>query len=397
MGSFDYTCAVTGLPISAGTPVRFLLLTENPYNTPAEHTCYIDDRWSPRTLPILAKYNDYGSIEDYDTTTTAFRAITEQFKQDLLERGIGENQCHDVAVTKDMSFEALLNALWEGRVLVGRVYGKHKRRVPPQGIPTIRRVCRALQAAGHKVQSEFTGYLVSLQKFGFVRVRSGEFNNQIEALEKAAAVLKDYATMLTVAQDGSDRAELLVAPKPGNYEGVSFRKPREEHYRPRAVAQAMIREDVWQALLAVKLEDEGGSKGLQWFKDGARTLWDKLELLRKIENPSEAMMARLDIEHEVVVYHYLKGPGAVQGLYDAIETLISLQPTGEDKEYIVNTMGEMAYIIDVLSSTRYQWRPGSSNGPQCGAWRDHRNVNKAIQGIIEAKVQEMADDGYYDS
>ena len=104
MGSFDYTCCVSGLPISDGTPIRYLLLTENPYNSPAEHTCYIDDRWALRTFPLRAEYDDYGSVQIVQEGL--LRDIwLEGFKRDLVERGTGDNSCHDVPVRKDMTFE----------------------------------------------------------------------------------------------------------------------------------------------------------------------------------------------------------------------------------------------------------------------------------------------------
>jgi hypothetical protein len=64
MGSFDYTCAISGLPIAGGEAVRYLLLTQNPYHRGVKagsFVCYSTDHWFPRVFPIRAKYNDYGS------------------------------------------------------------------------------------------------------------------------------------------------------------------------------------------------------------------------------------------------------------------------------------------------------------------------------------------------
>jgi hypothetical protein len=398
MGSFDYTCAVSGLSIGGGDRVRYLLLNENPHHNPAEHACYIDGRWAPRTIPIRANYNDYGTIEDYKEDIFV-KVITEQFKQDLITRGVGENQCHDIAVTRDMSFKGFLEAIWEGRVLVGHQPSgvKMKRKAPPKGVPTIRRVCKALQKAGFTVQGEFQGYLVSLQKRGFVRVRCAEFQNQIEHLEKAAKALTEYATMITVAKDLSNGGDLIVGPKPGRYEGISFAKLREDLHRPRYVAQAMIREDVWQALCNLRPMDEGGSQPLQWFKDGIRGVLAKLEEIRKAD-PRDAFRLDLDLRHgnEFMLYRYLQGPGVVGGITEALEVFIGLNPTAEEKEEVINTLGELAYITDVLNNVRYQWHPGSANGPQCGAWRDHKQYLQALAGVADAIVQEHEREGFYD-
>jgi len=60
MGSYDGTCAVSGLPIASGAPVRFMLLCESPYEK--ELVCQITDVWFPRTLPLKGEYDSYGSV-----------------------------------------------------------------------------------------------------------------------------------------------------------------------------------------------------------------------------------------------------------------------------------------------------------------------------------------------
>ena len=116
MGSFDYTCAVSGLPISAGDPVRFMLLSENHFK---ENACEITDVWVPRNFPIKAKYNDYGSIEEYEEGILK-DLMMEAFDHDLHEVEVGDNKYHDVAVYHGMAFYKFLEALWEQRVSVNR-------------------------------------------------------------------------------------------------------------------------------------------------------------------------------------------------------------------------------------------------------------------------------------
>jgi len=55
------------MAITGGTPVRCLLLTASPFTDPHE------DRWSIRTPPLRAVYNDYGSIENIHEAIERFR------------------------------------------------------------------------------------------------------------------------------------------------------------------------------------------------------------------------------------------------------------------------------------------------------------------------------------
>lgn len=98
MGSFAYTCCITNLPIEAGDDVKYILLTENPYSDSGK--CNVHDTWFPRTWPISAQYNDYGSIEGFDLNSPAAWAIMAGFQKDLIEVGTGDNTCHDVPAKK---------------------------------------------------------------------------------------------------------------------------------------------------------------------------------------------------------------------------------------------------------------------------------------------------------
>ena len=61
MGCFDYRCCVTGLPIRAGDPIKFILLAENPYER--DTIIGMGDYWFLRSWPLRGEYNDYGSID----------------------------------------------------------------------------------------------------------------------------------------------------------------------------------------------------------------------------------------------------------------------------------------------------------------------------------------------
>ncbi len=113
MGSFSMTCSASGLGISAGTKVRAFLLTESPYSDRGA------DGWSVRTPPLRAEYNDYGSIENVHPDDLPIADLwLRGLREDLVEVGTGDNQCHDVPARKDMTFAQFLDALQEGRVRV---------------------------------------------------------------------------------------------------------------------------------------------------------------------------------------------------------------------------------------------------------------------------------------
>jgi hypothetical protein len=110
MGSFASTCCVSNLAIEAGDKVKFLLLAKNPYNSDSNNTCYMHDIWVPRTLPITAEYNDYGSIEKWETGL-AQELWMEGFQFDLIEKGTGDNSYHDVPIRKQSTRMGVIQAI----------------------------------------------------------------------------------------------------------------------------------------------------------------------------------------------------------------------------------------------------------------------------------------------
>jgi hypothetical protein len=115
MGSFSFSCAISGLPIERGDHVRYTLVTQAPRE--AWHAIHIADVWSPRYWPLRAVYNDYGSVEKIEEGA-AKDSWLDSWKLDVIERDRGENPVHDVPVTKDMTWDAMLEAAWEGRIYV---------------------------------------------------------------------------------------------------------------------------------------------------------------------------------------------------------------------------------------------------------------------------------------
>jgi hypothetical protein len=121
MGSFDYTCCISNLPIKSGDEIRYILLTQNPYTKPNQNTCYSTDRWFNRTFPIRAVYNDYGSIENIKDDFLV-KAIVECFNRDLIETV--SNSKYDEPVKKNMSFGKMLDSIFRGNVFVTDKYNE---------------------------------------------------------------------------------------------------------------------------------------------------------------------------------------------------------------------------------------------------------------------------------
>jgi len=162
MGSFDFTCAVSGLPIGAGTKVRFLMLQSSPFSDRGSYASR-ELCWYLRSLPIRAAYNDYGTIEDVDPRDAAVQQNwLDGLDLDLLEKGWGDNTCHDVPTRRGMDFGDLCAALSEDRLDVrpeleteeehkaadARMRKLFKRKPLSRGIPTIRRVEAAVRRSG---------------------------------------------------------------------------------------------------------------------------------------------------------------------------------------------------------------------------------------------------------
>lgn len=117
MGMFDYTCSVSGLPIGEGTPVRFIALVRSPYYEEGKSVDELKGMWTPLAGPLQAVYDCYGSVKGWQPGPEADEFF-HQLQFSVVERDVGENSVHDVAVRKDMSHEEYLMALWEGRILV---------------------------------------------------------------------------------------------------------------------------------------------------------------------------------------------------------------------------------------------------------------------------------------
>lgn len=386
MGSFAGTCCVSGLPIEAGDAVRYFLLTQNPY-CDGGFVCKTHGRWVPRTWPIKAKYNDYGSIEGWETGPVQ-ELIMRGLQVDLVEVGVGNNSVHDVAARKDMSFEQLLNAVWEGRVMVKRETrmtgpsATPHTPVTPRWVPTLRNVEALL--SGVELPGEGR-YLVDEQQ-DRVRVRwdglSGDYGKDEERLLAAKAVLEQTFAVVLTAGSGSyaNTVELLCFMAHGKDEqGYDRRINVVAETPPLLVQQAMIREDVWQALLGLKLTDPyrgNSSHGIDDYRRSVLGFLNKLQAQKKqLAESSEGRMSLADWEIERAGREEL---GAFLVAKEIIPFAVGLSyhaslliEDGHADEAFATLAAEFTFIWCVLSEVRHVWRPSDTAGPQFGEYKAH--------------------------
>lgn len=451
MGSFAYTCAVSGLPIECGDRVRYFLLTKNPYHNGAENTCSIHDLWFPRTFPLCGIYNDYGSVEEIAVNAEQ-EVWLEGFEKDMIEQGWGENTIHDVSTKKNMKFNELLNAIQEGRILVQRevehistnelwenikslankaLGKKEDTRSPeekrdskvPAGIPTMFRIQKIAEKLGIPIYDgnwNKTSIVIDEPTRGEVRIRChnmyGEdlkpddkftpgkaVEHQVRVLEKLQAELSNYATMISTGSGGcavsKDKkrtkatyiqpdTELLIRPKPGTHDGAIYKYRNNK--QPLPVGHAMIREDVWQALIKLSFEGYTNSSfkniKIQTYYDGIFGFLDGIKQKSKnIESLDKKTADLLSwVEKDILIRDHQGAwifkdsiPFTV-GLGTHFDLLIN---KGDLAKETANMMAEFAFIHHILSSCRYQWRPSSSAGPQFGEYRSHKKLHTAFAKI----------------
>lgn len=116
MGCWNKTCGLTNLPIMYGEKTYVFVLEKEQELT--SH-CYATHLYRPLLLPFISTYNDYGAGED--SGGPGFPLIMDGICKHLVELSVGENEYHDIAVTKDAWGEQLFfEAVHEDRLRINR-------------------------------------------------------------------------------------------------------------------------------------------------------------------------------------------------------------------------------------------------------------------------------------
>lgn len=408
MGCFSYTCSVSGLAIDAGDTVRYLLLTQSPYQE--GFVCYSHGFWAPRTVPLKASYNDYGSVEEVEEGPSK-DVWMEALQLDMVEKGVGDNSCHDVAFSRESTFEQMLEAVWECRVYVKQDKGGRQmsaeelakwEEAQPEYKPTLRNVRKVLPTL------EGVTYLVDDEGApDYVRVRVDGYGNiPDEPYLKAQDALKNFATVL-VAGSGTyaDAREIRVYMAPGkDAQGHDRRIFIPEATPVLPVRQAMIREDVWQALLTNKIRTWDNK--LHTASSYKKNLRDYVEKQRARDAETKKLWEELRANPgnlELIKNFYGRDTDRDQDRENPVSWILSKDPipfvtgivthyklletSGRVTDEFLDSLAEFAFVQAVLGNLRFVWQPGHSTGPQSGDWEAHKwwvgQLNKIVKNVIK--------------
>lgn len=410
MGCFNATCIVSNLQIEAGDKVRFLALTQSRYNRPNENCCYVSGRWQLRGPAIRAEYNDYGSIEDYkdDLVTKLF---FKSFDLDAVEKGVGDNTCHDVQVRHGMSHDDWLTALWEGRVYVKDLpdyeptfFAEHEaEKKVNEGIPTLAGLEELFKKHDVKIVTSRDdvpedGFILNEISKGFVRIRFSGYSQETEELEKLLPVLHtaNYAAMITCGTASSaNYAEILVTPLPCRYRILSTGLAESKDKNPeRPVTQVMIREDVWQILLGMTAESYDGNFTIKEFKAAAKEAMEKeLEFFPAKPGDDQLYMTRILSRDRSNLFLTAIKSFDISGfsLEESFKFVFQYREDLEELESYVMELAELAYVQMIYSSIHGQWHPSSNNGQE-GKWKRHREFLTKLLDIKGKWEDELEED-----
>ena len=369
--------------------------------------CESHGRWIPRTWPLRAHYNDYGSIEDVEEGA-ARDVVLECLQKDAIEKGVGDNSVHDVAVRPDMDFDAFLDAIWEGRVQVikKKVHTPESTKIElswedqhplPGYTPTLRRVGDTLLALATEKQN----YLVD-EVDNHIRVRwkgHGDlYGKNEEHLNVAKELLSQTWAAVLVAGSGNyaDSCELRVFTAPGKDDN-----DRDRHvYRPDTEAplllqQGMIREDVWKALCKHTVEGEYNSTTNKYrrvnvnaYRKGVKDYFEEMSIpstSEGIEKFLSDMQKLRERENDPHLGAHLLDRDIIGTRGAGLATHAKLLIERGIPEGFSDTVAEFTFIWHVLANTRYVWRPSDTAGPQFGDWEQHAKLH-----VTYAKVAQLA-------
>jgi hypothetical protein len=166
----------------------------------------------------------------------------------------------------------------------------------------------------------------------------------------------------------------------GTREGKEYKKRK---IKPLLIQQALIREDVWQALLKLKVPIEWGAAtaDVEFFRNGAKKgiaemqeTKEALSLLRCGYGRTESVGAML-LGREVLPYH--------NGLHSHFLLLLKNLPEG-----FSDLAGEFAFLWRLLQGVRYVWRPSDTAGSQFGEFDRHVAFLRAIADVAAARDSE---------
>lgn len=397
------TCCLTGLPIGAGDKVKYFLLTENPYEDRVT-VCYSHDMWYPRSWPLDAEYNDYGSIENYDPDGPGVYSIIQALKQDLVEVGTGDNSVHDVPAKRGMPFEKTLEALWEGRITVcqkaGWLTSSHSRLYnAPAWLPTLQKIEDLLTEAGYQIGTQDGMLLVDEREGGgWVRVRNGGYSGKVD-LQTLLPLLSDYAAVVTAGSGSySNRSEIQIMPRPAAPEDKNdhrsfMRLDSKDH--PKRVYQAMILTKAWDELIK--------SCDYQLSRERVEAAWNqKLQDLAKANRDEDIFLRYCraqDYKPGMVYAESLiaKSPipftmGLAEHFDLVLEQHLKKPFTQAQISNFLDNVAGFGCIHELIGPLRYWWRPSFSCGPQTPEYKPYLSYFQTILNVSQSLHQQYLEE-----
>jgi len=273
------------------------------------------------------------------------------------------------------------------------------------------RVKRSLKKAGLVVfEGQQGGYTVDRIRHGLVRVRWQDYSSnsavQIAKLEEAQRALDRFASMATPGSGSYMEPELIVAPKPDT-KNYRLNWGKSKTYRePVLVEHAMIREDVWQELLTLKVE---GPYDLEKHNQTWHTIEDYKKGIRDFHADREAKFSTTfgtNTEQSFAEIYDLMSHLRDQEVSDDFpgSWILSGQPRtsilglsehwelmllkGPPSEAFIDTVAEFAFIHRVLQTLRYWWRPSYPIGPQCWGWTEQHEYMQSMLRVSQKGAEE---------
>ena len=405
MGSFNAICALSGLPILPGDPVKLLFLTSSPYRN--NNCCYNNDKMFVRTIPISGFYDDYGRIEYEKNHLT--QLICDVFKQDIIYQPMGKNQYHEHALDSSFVFADLLNSALQGKLFVKDGYSlrsKSPKEVKKldKRIPTGTRVQKILEKNNLPIakNDKKLGFTAIPLKRGFVEVYFESSNYKLDKEEQLKTLIplisKKYNTKIiyTVVSEQNTHPRLLVFPKDvsilNNFDSKMNEITSNESFKPfsrRAlqVNSVLIREDVWNAYLNLNY----GNYVLK-----PQELVDKFhnEVANKIK---DELPENLSIKYTMSDLFRYCNIIPFQTMIDVHfkEAYKNENLTPEQKDEVLFLVGEVAYVEFIMNCINQMWNI-SAIGNQSPAWNVYEQLSNSFSNIIASeqkkeKQQEFED------
>lgn len=390
MGCWNETCALSGLPILAGEEVYFIVLTKNPYKEHEARTgVYIGDFWFPRTMPILARYNDYGNIEDWTPEEQPFiDGILEGFRKDLIQSEASDRDeilSIPARKIKNLTWEVLLEWLQEGHV---RIDGDLESR-----------------ASGVEMQKFMDkNYETLVENFGAKKERPKK-----NTTDKEKEAIKARNTM-------RDNRKLSQATKKNKKDDDED----EGVHRILPCCKIMIRKDVWDSLCEIRLDGWRGPLAISRYSEDATKFVESLRAQRREDTerfkelPADVRRVfrkARSMAHDVPeegkqpnVFRYVFGGGVAgkstppfqTGPATAVEPLLE-KCVEDDTDNSIYTalarLGELDFIETIMSFCRIAWHPTIGSGSQSDEKSAHFEFHARIAHLAREKdLEESRED-----